>query len=141
MVPDSDPPDGTGRWRRAVFAGRLVAMPITVQHEGANIYRLDVSGRLGKPEFDRGQESLAAEIRRIGPVRLLFVLSQFEGWEQNPNWGDLSFYVTHGDSIDRIAIVGDEKWRNETMMFASRLNRHVCVVRAVDDQRRHADSL
>jgi hypothetical protein len=94
-------------------------MPITVQHEQANIYRLDVSGRLAKPEFDRTQESLASEIRRVGPVRLLFVLSQFEGWEQNPGWGDLGFYVAHGDSIDRIAIVGDEKWRNETMMFAS----------------------
>jgi hypothetical protein len=96
-----------------------MSMPITVQHESANIYRLDISGRLGKLEFDRGQESLAAEIRRVGRVRLLFVLSQFEGWEQSPNWGDLSFYVAHGDSIDRIAIVGDERWRNETMMFAS----------------------
>ena len=99
--------------------GTLKSMPITVQHERANIYRLDVSGRLSKPEFDRSQDSLASEIRRIGRIRLLFVLSEFEGWEQNPNWGDLSFYVAHGDSIDRIAIVGDEKWRNETMMFAS----------------------
>ncbi len=95
-------------------------MPIsTVQHERANIYRLDVSGRLGKPEFDRSLESAAAEIRRIGPIKLLFVLTQFEGWEQNPNWGDLTFYVNYGDSIERIAIVGDEKWRNETLMFAS----------------------
>ena len=94
-------------------------MPIAIQHEGTNIYRLDMSGRLGKPEFDRCQTSLAAEIQRIGPVRLLFVLSQFEGWEDNPNWGDLSFYVAHGDSIDRIAIVGDERWRGETLMFAS----------------------
>jgi hypothetical protein len=36
-------------------------MPITMQHESANIYRLDLSGLLGKPEFDRCQESLAAE--------------------------------------------------------------------------------
>lgn len=90
-----------------------------MQHERANIYRLDVSGRLGKAEFDRCQESLVAEIRRIGPVRLLFVLSQFEGWEQTPKWSDLSFYVAHGDSIERIAIVGDQRWRDETMMFAS----------------------
>jgi len=94
-------------------------MPITIEHERANVYRLDVSGRLGKPEFDRCEETLAAEIRRIGPVRLLFVLSQFEGWERNPNWGDLTFYAAHGDSIDRIAIVGDERWRDETLMFAS----------------------
>ena len=95
-------------------------MPIsTVQHERANIYRLDVSGRLSKPEFDRSLDSVAAEIRRIGPIKLLFLLSQFEGWEQNANWGDLTFYVNYGDSIERIAIVGDEKWRNETLMFAS----------------------
>ena len=94
-------------------------MPITIQHEGSNIYRLDVTGRLGKPELDRAQESIAAEIRRIGTVRLLFVLTKFDGWEQSANWGDLTFYVSHGDSIDRIAIVGDEKWRDETLMFAS----------------------
>ena len=94
-------------------------MPITMQHEGANIYRLNMSGRLVKSEFDRVQESLAAEIGRIGPVRLLVVLSQFTGWDKDPNWGDLGFYVAHGDKIDRIAIVGDEKWRSETLMFAS----------------------
>ena len=94
-------------------------MPITMQHESANIYRLDLSGRLGKPEFDGCEEALAAEIRRIGHVRLLVVLLEFEGWEQSPNWGDLGFYVAHGDSIERIAIVGDEKWRHETLMFAS----------------------
>jgi hypothetical protein len=27
--------------------------------------------------------------------------------------------VAHGDSIDRIAIVGDERWKSETLMFAS----------------------
>ena len=94
-------------------------MPITMQHESANIYRLDLSGRLDKPDFDRCEKSLATEIRRIGHVRLLVVVSQFEGWEENPNWGDLGFYVAHGNSIDRIAIVGDEKWRSATLMFAS----------------------
>jgi stage II sporulation SpoAA-like protein len=31
----------------------------------------------------------------------------------------LTFYVKHGDSIQRIAIVGDERWRDEARMFAS----------------------
>jgi len=94
-------------------------MPITMQHESANIYRLDLTGRLGKADFDRCQESLASEVRRIGRVRLLVVLSQFEGWERNPDWADLSFYVAHGDSIERIAIAGEDRWRTETLMFAS----------------------
>jgi hypothetical protein len=94
-------------------------MPITVQPERDNIYRLDVSGVLTKADFDRCQDALVAEIRRRGKIRLLFVLSAFEGWERNPAWGDLTFYVKHGDSIERIAIVGDERWRDEALMFAS----------------------
>ena len=35
------------------------------------------------------------------------------------NWNDMSFYVKHGDSIERIAIVGDERWRGEALMFAA----------------------
>ena len=34
------------------------------------------------------------------------------------DWSGLSSYITHGDSIERIAIVGPERWRSETMMFA-----------------------
>ena len=51
-------------------------------------------------------------------MRLLFVLDGFEGWEPRDNWSDLTFYVEHGDRIERIAIVGDERWRSETLMFA-----------------------
>ena len=56
---------------------------------------------------------------RVGPVRLLFVLDGFEGWEPRDNWSDLTFYVKHGDRIERIAIVGDERWRSESLMFAA----------------------
>jgi SpoIIAA-like len=94
-------------------------MPIAMQHERDNIYRLEVSGVLKKSDLDQSQAMLAAEMGRIGSTRLLFILKGFEGWEANPNWGDLTFYVKHGDSIERIAIVGDERWRGEALMFAA----------------------
>ena len=94
-------------------------MPISMQHERDNIYRLEVSGVLKKSDLDRSQELLVAEMDRIGSTRLLFILKEFKGWETNPNWGDLTFYVNHGKSIERIAIVGDERWRAESLMFAS----------------------
>ena len=37
----------------------------------------------------------------------------------HPGWSDLSFYVKHGDKIERIAIVGPERWRSEALMFAA----------------------
>jgi hypothetical protein len=94
-------------------------MPMTVHHEHGNVYRIVVRGLLRTSDFAQGQDVLAGEMRRVGPVRLLFVLEDFEGWEPHEDWRDLSFYVAHGDRIERIAIVGDDKWRDESLMFAS----------------------
>ena len=92
-------------------------MPIALTHAGDNIFRVELQGTLRKADLDRCQTQLIAEMRRLGPVRLLFVLDRFDGWEPGDNWSDLSFYASHGDLIERIAIVGEEKWRSEALMF------------------------
>ena len=94
-------------------------MSMTVRHERDNIYRVDVQGLMRSREFEACQGELRNEIGRVGPIRLLFVLDAFEGWEPGDDWRDLSFYVSHGDAIERIALVGDERWRTESLMFAS----------------------
>ena len=68
-------------------------------------------------ELEDCQKRLLDEMTRTGPARLLFVLDGFEGWS-DARWNDLSFYVPHGDKIERIAIVGPQRWRSETLMFA-----------------------
>ncbi len=93
-------------------------MPMVMEHERDNVYRLDVRGTLRKVDLDRCQDLLAAEIRRLGRVRLLFVLDSFEGWDPQDTWNDLTFYAKHGDAIERIAIVGHDRWRAHTLMFA-----------------------
>jgi len=93
-------------------------VPLSMTSERDGVYRLDVSGLLRKAEFDRWQASLAREMDRAATVKLLVVLNRFEGWDANDNWSDLSFYATHGDKIARIAIVGDERWRGQMLMFA-----------------------
>jgi hypothetical protein len=94
-------------------------MPISMTPERDNVIRLDIRGTLRHAEFEECQELLAAEMARTGPSRLLFILDGFEGWESGAAWNDLSFYVKHGDTIERIAIVGPERWRSEALMFAA----------------------
>ena len=94
-------------------------MPITLQHERENIYRLEIRGILGKTELEQGETMLAAEVGRLSAVKLLVVLIGFEGWQPHADWNDLTFFVKHGDAIERIAIVGDPKWRSEALMFAA----------------------
>lgn len=97
-------------------------MPATLHHERDNLYRLDVGGVLSKQDMDHVQELLLKEMDRTGirTVRLLVVLEGFEGWDsRSSNWSDLTFYVKHGDRLERIAIVGNERWRDHALMFAA----------------------
>jgi hypothetical protein len=95
-------------------------MAVSLRHEQDNVYRIEISGMLQERDFVAAQRSLAAELEGggRGRVRLLVVLAQFEGWE-SAAWSDLAFYVGHGDDIERIAIVGDDRWRDEALMFAA----------------------
>lgn len=96
-------------------------MPLSLSHQHGDAFRMDISGQLRKADLDRIQELLLHEMHRIGTTtaRLLVVLQGFEGWESNSAWNDLSFYFAHGDALARIAIVGEEPWRSEALMFAA----------------------
>ena len=93
-------------------------MTASLTHERDNIYRVEIGGVLRKAEFDEVQRQLAADIERAGRIRVFIALAGFDGWEEAANWRDLSFYIRYGDAIDRIAIVGDERWRSQALMFA-----------------------
>ena len=91
---------------------------MAVSKESTNVFRVEMRGVVRKAD----SRSVPGAHRRgnapVGPVRLLFVLDGFEGWDPRDNWSDLTFYVRHGDRIERMAIVGDEKWRSQSLMFA-----------------------
>ena len=96
-------------------------MPASLQRETENIYRLDVSGILRKAELDGAQDVLVADLGWVPgeKVRLLVVLDRFDGWDGLSNWSDLTFFARYGDNIERIAIVGEPRWRDYALMFAA----------------------
>jgi hypothetical protein len=94
-------------------------MPIALHHESDNTYRLDISGQLMKAEWRQCESTLAGELKRVASIKLLCVLKEFQGWEPTEDWNNLAFYVQHGDAIAKIAIVGQERWRDLAMMFAA----------------------
>jgi hypothetical protein len=105
-----------GIWAQVRRYGIMGAM---IRQQQGDVYVLRVTGLLRKSEVDALQAS-AAKVLDGDPllcVRLLILLEKFEGWERNPDWGDMSFYIEHGDKITKIAIVGDPKWEAEFKMF------------------------
>ena len=93
-------------------------MPASLQRDTGNIVRIEISGRLTAADFAVLQRTAASEIEQAGKIRLLVVLNGFEGWAPGGDWRDLGFYIRHADNIERIAIIGDERWRSEALMFA-----------------------
>jgi len=96
-------------------------MPVSLSHQHDDTFRMDITGLLHKADLDRVQDLLRREMQRIGTptARLFVVLQGFEGWESSSAWNDMSFYFAHGDALSRIAIVGEERWRSEALMFAA----------------------
>lgn len=93
-------------------------MPITMHPEGARTVRLEFEGVVRKPDLARCESELPGYLARSGSLKLLCVLTEFEGWDPGLDSHNLAFYLKHGDRIARIAIVGDERWRGEALMFA-----------------------
>lgn len=98
-------------------------MGITVEHQSDNLRAdglrvLRVSGQLRKNELD---SALVAEAANWGPsdhFKVLIIVTDFKGWERGANWGDMTFFETHGDRMDKIAIVADDpRWKEEFLMF------------------------
>jgi hypothetical protein len=65
---------------------------------------------------DKARELIA---KGLSPS-VLAVLQDFQGWEKDARWEDTTFLHEHGDSFERLAIVGAERWRDEVLMFTAK---------------------
>lgn len=79
-----------------------------------------ISGRLTHAELVALQRAASDLIKQEGKVRLLVMAENFQGWERGGDWGDLSFQSEHDEHIEKLAIVGDRKWEDLALVFASK---------------------
>ena len=75
---------------------------------------------LKKADYDRIIQIAKEAIAREGKVRALAILDGFEGWERHEDWGDVSFMMEQGQHIEKMAVVGDEKWKDDAFAFTAK---------------------
>ncbi|MBM4201788.1 MAG: STAS/SEC14 domain-containing protein [Gammaproteobacteria bacterium] len=70
------------------------------------------------------QQALQARARALidqgKEVRVLVYASDFQGWERTDNWSDVGFLMEHGDDIVKMAIIGDERWKDDVFLFVGK---------------------
>jgi hypothetical protein len=95
-------------------------MPMEMIEGPGAVLRLTIRGVLGKAEYDRTIRLATEVIARQGVIRVLAILDGFEGWKRGDDWEDVSFTMQEGRRIERMAIVGDERWKDEVVTFTAR---------------------
>lgn len=88
---------------------------------------MKVTGRMSHDELVVAQQTAADILRVHGGSRVLLVAEDFQGWERGGDWGDLSGQMELDAFAQRIAIVGDRKWKDLALLFAGKGIRHVAI--------------
>jgi hypothetical protein len=84
----------------------------------AKIVYIAVSGKLEKEDYEVLVPEMERAIEKHGKIRLLFELLDFHGWSVGAAWEDTKFGVKHFNDIERLAIVGENKWEKGMAIFA-----------------------
>lgn len=93
-------------------------MAISSQPIADRVYRITLSGLLTWAEFQTFLAQVETEnVFSNGKIKLLLLLDEFAGWEPGEEWGDVSFFFKHDPDIEKIAVVGESRWRDEMQMF------------------------
>src|SRR5580704_12814284 len=87
-------------------------MPVQLdEQDGERILVVHVSGKLAKENYQRFVPEFERLVRQHGKPRVLFDMTGFHGWEAGALWDDIKFDVEHFADIERLAMIGEEKWQ------------------------------
>jgi enoyl-CoA hydratase/carnithine racemase len=91
-----------------------------LQQLDAATLAVTISDVLRQDDLRAIQEASRQVIEREGGIRVLVVLREYRGFEAGADWGDIGFAAEYGDRIERMAIVGDERWEAEALAFTGK---------------------
>ena len=96
-------------------------MGATIVGMTGGILTVKITGKLMQAELAEVQKKAGEILRKEGRMRILILTESFQGWGPGGDaWGDLSFQDQHDGFIEKLAIVGEEKWEDLALVFVSK---------------------
>jgi len=78
---------------------------------------LQVRGKLVKADYEHFVPEFERLVRKHGKLRVFFDMTGFHGWEAGALWEDIKFDSKHFADIERLAMVGENKWQRGMATF------------------------
>jgi len=83
------------------------------------IVTVKISGVFTYPEQVALQNEMVNMVSAPNKISILTIYEDFEGWSHDDRWEDVSFQEKSDPYINKMAIVGAERWRELALMFVS----------------------
>ena len=109
-------------------------MSMTFIKESDDLFVINVQGVLAFEDLKEIESKASEGIDRSGKVKLLVLADQFSGWGKEGEWGDLTFMHEYDPYIEKIAVVANEKWKDEILMYLGAGRRQAQVKFFFDDE-------
>jgi broad specificity phosphatase PhoE len=101
-------------------------MSAEIANNPGNIVTIKITGKLEQSELAQAQQSAAEILKKEGKKRMLVIAEDFQGWGRG-DWGDLSGQMLLDQYVERLAIVGDKKWEDLSLLFTGKGIRRVAI--------------
>ncbi len=75
------------------------------------ILEINLHGRLNREDYEDFVPETEKLIRRYGKIRILVTMHDFDGWDAGALWEDLKWDAKHFNHVERLALVGEERWQ------------------------------
>jgi hypothetical protein len=87
-----------------------------LQTDSPKILAFRLSGKLHDADYKTFVPAVEAAIDAEGKIRMLAAFHDFHGWDLHAVWDDIKFSTKHCTDIERIALVGDRKWEEDSLL-------------------------
>jgi hypothetical protein len=81
------------------------------------IVTLRFKEKISKKDYDEFVPKIEGLINNKSKIRLLLELHDFQGWTVGALWEDTKFAAQHFNDIERLAVVGDKRWKKGITVF------------------------
>ena len=102
-------------------------MSMTFTKESKDLFVISVQGIFTFEDLKEVENKASEGIDRSGKVKLLVLAEKFSSWGKEGDWGDLTFMHEHDPLIEKIAVVAEDKWEDQILMFIGAGRRQASV--------------
>ena len=102
-------------------------MPCEIVEKEEGLITVKISGLLKREELARAENAAIEVMGSAHKIKFLVLVENFQGWDSKGKWGDVSFQWQYDEQIEKVAIVGEERWQDLTEAFVGKGLRSVDI--------------